>query len=526
MKGPQSPPETKRDCNADLPSFPDPETLRAALESGKIGVWSWDVDGDAITWSPNLEAIHGLPPGSFDGSFAFFERDVHPDDRAEVLAAIKQALISRKPYRVRYRLPAAAGGTERWIEATGSVIAAAGAPTRMVGLCQDISDRILLERELRGRAKQQEAVAQLGEIALGETNLERLLENVVNTVAVMLSVKLVEILELMPGDVDLLLRAGTGWNAGLLGTILTSTEPKSYAGFTLESPTPIVVDEFKTERRFVIPQYLHDHGCVGGMSTIIAGPDGRAYGVLGACATEPRHFDAQDVNFLAAVANVVAGAIQRRQLDQRHELMIRELRHRSGNLFSQLLALFSQTAKNSKSMGELVGKFEARVMALAQAHRLIAEGGWKSTSLTELLGVLLAPYTERTSLSGPQLFLEPDPAFGLTTALHELLANASKHGSLSRPNGRLALAWSMGRTQRGLTLMLDWIEDGVPTRRPRRVGFGTRLIGMVIERQLNGEVQRSFTATGLHVKLIVPLTRERWPGSAPVAVDPALQPGQ
>jgi hypothetical protein len=37
---------------------------------------------------------------------------------------------------------------------------------------------------------------------------------------------------------------------------------------------------------------------------------------------------------------------------------------------------------------------------------------------------------------------------------------------------------------------------------------------MVIERQLNGQVQQSFGATGLTSRLTVPLTHERWPGSA------------
>ena len=134
----------------------------------------------------------------------------------------------------------------------------------------------------------------------------------------------------------------------------------------------------------------------------IAGRDGRAYGVLGAHTNKRRKFSDYDVSFLAAVANVVAGAIQRRQLDQRHELMIRELRHRSGNLFSQLLALFSQTAKNSRSVADLVPKYEARVLALANAHRLITEGGWKSTSLNELLNTLLAPYLDRISFGGPE----------------------------------------------------------------------------------------------------------------------------
>ncbi len=101
---------------------------------------------------------------------------------------------------------------------------------------------------------------------------------------------------------------------------------------------------------------------------------------------------------------MIAGAIQRRQLDQRHELMIRELRHRSGNLFSQLLALFSQTAKTSRSVADLTTKYEARVLALAGAHRLITEGGWKATSLTELLRALLGPYLDRIALAGPDVF--------------------------------------------------------------------------------------------------------------------------
>ena len=130
---------------------------------------------------------------------------------------------------------------------------------------------------------------------------------------------------------------------------------------------------------------LNGHGVVSGINAPIAGRDGRAYGVIGAHTIKQRKFQEYDVAFVAAVANVVAGAIQRRQLDQRHELMICELRHRSGNLFSQLLALFSQTAKNSRSVGELVSKYEARVFALANAHRLITEGAGNRPHCTSFL---------------------------------------------------------------------------------------------------------------------------------------------
>jgi two-component sensor histidine kinase len=382
------------------------------------------------------------------------------------------------------------------------------------------AERATLERELRSRAKQQEALAQLGERALAEPDLERLLNDAVSTVALTLSVDFVKILELLPGDGELLLRAGFGWSTNLVGSILTTTAPNTHARYTLDCSAPVVTGDYAAETRFEVPQYLQEHKCVSGITVAISGRDGRAYGILGVCTCRRRDFEQQDKAFLASAANILAGAIQRRQLEQRHELMIRDMRHRSGNLFSQLLALFSQTAKNSKSIADLSTKYQARVLALANAHRLITEGGWKSTPIMDLLYVVLGPYLDRVSFHGPNVELEPDPIFNLSAALHELAANAVKHGSLSRPKGQLELSWSVGHAQRGMTLTLDWVEkNGPPARRPRRLGFGSRLVGLVIERQLNGEVQRTFSRSGLSVHMIVPLTHERWP-SPPAASVP------
>jgi PAS domain S-box-containing protein len=492
--------------------FPDPSTVAAALEAGKIGVWSWDVVSGKVAWSGNVEAIFGHPSGTFDGTYAFFERDICAEDRASVLEAINDSLRTGRPYWVRYRVAPRADGEERWIEATGAVVFKDGVAVRMFGVCHDVSERVSLQDELRSRAKQQEALAQLGERALVETDIERLLDDVVSTVAVTLPVDFVKILELMPGDNDLLLRSGYGWKADCVGTMVMSRERDSYAQHILRGAVPVITADFGAETRFTTPRYLHDHGCVSGMSTTIAGQDGRAYGVLGVCTNKRRAFSEQDASFIVAVANLVAGAIQRRQLEQRHELMIRELRHRSGNMFSQLLALFSQTAQNSRNMAELVGNYQARVMALANAHRLVTEAGWKSTSLNELLRVELGPFLDRSTFDGPHVDLEPDPTFSLSAALHELTANAIKHGSLSRPQGRLEVKWSTAPTRRGLTLTLDWSErNGPPARRTRRSGFGTRLINLVIARQMNGEVHTAYGREGFSARMVVPLTHERWP---------------
>jgi len=392
-------------------------------------------------------------------------------------------------------------------------------PAQGGGAQQDAaSERAQLEHELRSRAKQQEALAQLGERALAEPDLERLFNDAVSTVALTLGVDFVKLLELVPGDGTLALRAGFGWEPGLAGEILTTTAPNSLGRFTLESSVPVLIDDFTSEIRFEVGRYLKDHGCVSGMNVAIAGRDGRAYGILGVCTASRRQFSAQDLSFLAAAANLLAGAIQRRQLEARHELMIREMRHRSGNLFSQLLALFSQTAKTSKSIADLAAKYQARVLALANAHRLITESGWQSIPIMELFTVVLGPYIDRATLDGPNIDIEPDPVFNLSAALHELATNAVKHGSLSHPKGRLELRWSLQRTERGATLTLEWAErNGPPTRRPRRTGFGARLVDLVIERQLNGEVTRAFSREGLTVKMAVPLTRERWPSGETAA---------
>src|SRR5579862_2160894 len=97
----------------------------------------------------------------------------------------------------------------------------------------DGSERRTLEDELRSRAKQQEALAQLGERALVEPDLERLLNDAVSTVALTLAVDFVKILELLPGGSELLLRAGFGWKTNLVGAVLTATDADSYASYTL-----------------------------------------------------------------------------------------------------------------------------------------------------------------------------------------------------------------------------------------------------------------------------------------------------
>jgi two-component system, cell cycle sensor histidine kinase and response regulator CckA len=166
-----------------------------------------------------------------------------------------------------------------------------------------------LETRLRERLRQQAAVAQLGEHALGRVELFTLMDEASVIVAETLGVEFCKILELLPDGKALLLRAGVGWKAGLVGQATVGAGINSQAGYTLLSNEPVIVKDLRTDERFSGPPLLREHGVVSGLSVII-GPRDRPLGVLGAYTTKPRSFTEDDIHFLEAVANVLSPVIE------------------------------------------------------------------------------------------------------------------------------------------------------------------------------------------------------------------------
>jgi PAS domain S-box-containing protein len=122
--------------------------LRYALDSARMGTWEWDLGTNTVDWSDNLAAIHGLPAGAFDGTFAAYEREIHPDDRARVFESITRAVNDDVPHDVEYRIVSPLDGTVRWVEGKGHVERGPdGKAMRMAGICMDITRRKLAELE-------------------------------------------------------------------------------------------------------------------------------------------------------------------------------------------------------------------------------------------------------------------------------------------------------------------------------------------------------------------------------------------
>ena len=133
--------------------------LHLALDAGRMGTWQFELETGKVTWSATLEAIHGIPIGSFGGTFADYQRDIHPEDRERVLATIGESSEGQREHRLTYRI-VRPDGQLRWLEASGRLFKnAAGQPELMMGVCCDVTERVEAEAQRQELLRQAEAAA-------------------------------------------------------------------------------------------------------------------------------------------------------------------------------------------------------------------------------------------------------------------------------------------------------------------------------------------------------------------------------
>ena len=183
-------------------------------------------------------------------------------------------------------------------------------------VARDITERKRAEAEAAQRTAQQAAVAALGVAALEGTEVASLMDEAAALVVRTLDVEFCELLELTADREALLLSAGAGWRHGLVRTALMPLGSEFHAGFTWGSRGRIVVEDYAAETRFRPTALLRDHNVVSGVSVTLGGKRS-PLGVLGAHATTKRSFRPDEVDFLQAIANVLAEAIVRQSAESR-----------------------------------------------------------------------------------------------------------------------------------------------------------------------------------------------------------------
>lgn len=174
---------------ADRPLSESAAHLRLAHAAARMGAWEWDPGTGKIWWSPELEAIHGLPPGGFGGTSEALLELVHPSDRERVRQTVSRAVIEETDYDVEFRF-VCPDGSVRWRTGIGRAVRDdSGRTVRMIGVGQDITRHKHLERQL-SQAQKMEVIGRLaGGIAHDFNNIllvikgcsECLLESLANT---------------------------------------------------------------------------------------------------------------------------------------------------------------------------------------------------------------------------------------------------------------------------------------------------------------------------------------------------------
>jgi len=203
------------------------------------------------------------------------------------------------------------------------------------------------------------------------------------------------------------------------------------------------------------------------------------------------------------VSGVTVDITERKQAEERQNLLAREVDHRAKNALALAQSIVRLTrGENVKSYVQSV---EGRINALARVHTVLSLSNWQGAEIGKLIDEELAPYStgDQITLSGSEVQLEPATAQTVALALHELVTNSAKYGALSTLSGRLSISW---KDQAGL-LRIEWSEvGGPPVNKPVSRGFGTRSVIASIESQLGGQAEFDWRREGLVCRLSVPLS--------------------
>lgn len=199
---------------------------------------------------------------------------------------------------------------------------------------------------------------------------------------------------------------------------------------------------------------------------------------------------------------------ERKELEDRLELLVGELNHRVKNTLMVVQAMAHQTFRNGDAPERQVSTFTNRLSALSGAHDALSRTNWAGARLSEIVrqGLLIcSPDDLRVDIAGPEVLIPASATVSLVMVLHELATNAMKYGALSGLSGRVSVHWAVDGE--GM-VEIDWIESGGPAvTPPSRRGFGSRLLTEAVPRQLGGRVKLDYGAEGLRCQICVPHDR-------------------
>ena len=217
------------------------------------------------------------------------------------------------------------------------------------------------------------------------------------------------------------------------------------------------------------------------------------------------------------IKNVITGVVitfnditGRKQQDDHLQALMREMAHRTNNLFAVIQGIARQTVKHSVDLTDFEARFGNRIQGLSHSNDLLIKHDWHGVRLDALVHAQLAPFVEldqkQLEMDGPAVTMANEIVQSLGLALHELATNASKYGALSVPEGKIVLHWKFYEGTPGPECFrLIWRERSGPTvKPPKRIGFGSFVLEQMMKRGKDTNVKIDFAPDGVIWTLDMP----------------------
>jgi two-component sensor histidine kinase len=374
-------------------------------------------------------------------------------------------------------------------------------------------------RTIEKLRRQQAALAKFGGFAFKETNLLAILTEAARICAASLEVPFCKICRYRAVENDLLIEAGCGWDAGVVGRVVSQADETSPQGRAYVTREPVIIRDIRDANNLALPDFYQQHGIISTVDVIIATLDGAPYGILEIDSPKLHQYDEHDIDFLTGFANVLAEAVAtaRRNkamqvlLDQQ-KLLAEELQHRVRNnlqMVSGMLYNYSRTGIDDKAREE-VGSISNRVMTLAQIYDSLLGIGLSETIdlknyLQQLCTFLPGLQDDRTwkvelLCRAESLMLPLSSVTVLGMIVAELVTNSYLH-AFPNMNGTITLSLTRSDSGEAILAIQDngvgFMTAGTTTRR------GIGLVRKLIE-QMSGTVH-VHSDEGTHWTLAFPV---------------------
>ena len=465
--------ETTKTVEAELALSRNREKLSLALQaSGVVGIWDWDVVADRVYSDDKFASLYNVDPkaAATEGvPISGFTASIHPDDAERVGEVMQSVMASGEKFSIEYRL-VQSDGSVRWVVAEGQPLLENGVCIRFPGIAVDIT----AQKEVAEAYAQSEA----GFRTLADTMPQMVWATQPDGFHNYYNARWYEFTGVQPGSTD-----GEGWS----GLFHADDQDRAWALWrhSLETGEPYQI-EYRLRHRSGAYRW------VLGRALPTRDAEGRITRWYGTCT------DIHDAKMAQAEREVVA----------------HELSHRIKNIFSVLSGIISLSARSEPQARNFAELLRKRIDAMGRAHDFVRPHSEMSrptmpdTTLFNLLTRLLEPYwgeagTGAITLSGDDTVIADSAATPVALLLHELGTNSAKYGALSAADGRVEIT---GRID-GETYHLTWKEKvpGVVITAPVRNGFGSRLMTISAEGQLEGQLERIWEADGLRLEAAIPL---------------------